>query len=70
MHHIDFIKEIFKMEQERNIQYLMKTCSVSHGIATVALIHSRGSVAIAKDLLTSDTCKQIYGREAREFGIQ
>ena len=56
-------------DTEKDAQYLMKKHSVTHGVALVALMHARGSVSIAKDLLNSDTCKQIYGREAREYGI-
>lgn len=54
---------------EKKAQYLAREASVSNAIALVALMHARGSVTLAKDLLNSDTCKQIYGREAREFGI-
>ncbi len=55
---------------EKRAQYIMQSCSVSHGVALVALMHSRGSIPIAKDSLTSDTCRQIYGREAMEYGIK
>ena len=56
-------------EMEKAIQYIMKACSVSHGTALVALTNARGSISMAKDLLTSDTCKQIYGRQAREYSL-
>lgn len=57
------------LELENKIVYLMNECKVNRGTAFVALIHSKGSISFAKDFLCSDTSRQIYGREAREFDL-
>lgn len=54
---------------DKDIQFLMKNCSVSYGVAMIALMNSRGSISIAKELLESDACKKIYYRQAREFNL-
>lgn len=57
------------MEFDNKVRYLMKEFNIDKGTAFVALIHSKGSISFAKDFLCSDTSKQIYGREAREFDL-
>ncbi len=54
---------------ENKVEFLMKECEVDRGIATVALMHTKGSVTFAKDFLSNETCKRIYGREAKEFEV-
>lgn len=54
---------------EGKIAFLMKDCNIDRGMATAALIHSKGSMSIAKDFLSNETCKRIFGREAREFNL-
>lgn len=57
------------MDLESGAQYLMKECNIDHGMAIMALIHARGSIPMAKDFLTSETCRHIYGRQARECDV-
>lgn len=54
---------------ESKVQFLMKECEVDKGTATVALMHTKGSVSFAKDFLSNETCRRIYGREAKEFDV-
>ena len=54
---------------ETKIDILSREANVSREIAQVALIHSRGSISYATDMLERDTCKQIFWREAREFSF-
>ena len=56
-------------DKDNKIEYLVQECGVTKSVARVALGHCRGSVSFAKDMLSSDTCKQIYGREAREYDM-
>lgn len=56
-------------DMEKKIDFLVKESNVSRAVAQIALLHSRGSVSHAKDMLESETCKQIFGREAREYNL-
>lgn len=54
---------------ESKVAFLMRDCQIDKGMAMAALHHSKGSMRIAKDFLSNETCKRIFGREAREFNL-
>lgn len=57
--------ENIEMKAER----VAKEANISKQIAQVALQHARGSIQYAKDMLSNQTCVQIFWKEAREFDI-
>lgn len=55
---------------ERIVEYLMRTCGVSRGLAVVALQYNRGSTAYAQADLYDETRRERFRREAREYGLE
>lgn len=60
----------YEVDKQKRIDYIAKECNVSKEIARIALDHARGSIPIAKDLLSNEHCKFTFGREVGEFGLK
>lgn len=54
---------------EKKAKLVSDEVGISKNIAMVALHHARGSIKYAKELLSNQTCVQIFWKEAREFDI-
>lgn len=61
------MKRIENMITNKQIKYLADLTGVSPLVARIALEHTRGNLAVARDHLYNEVCKSRYLREAREY---
>ena len=61
------MKRIENMITNKQIKYLADLTGVSYLVARIALEHTRGNLAVARDHLYNEVCRSRYLREAREY---